>query len=113
MSSLWAVVQKNWKVRGIGGLQAGRHFSRMKRIAVLIGISGDEHGGWIGRPVTNLVVWRVSVERSEVVRVVGCTELAFPDMRVVEEVIPQHVEHRNHTDHGMKEIWALRHCSSN
>src|SRR5579862_2872850 len=31
-------------------------------------------------------------------------------MCAVEQVVPEHIQHRNHANHGAKQIWPLRHC---
>src|SRR5882672_5412266 len=108
-----AVVEKNGVVRGACCLQSRRHFSGVKRIAVPVGVTRNEHRCRISYALLNSVVWRVFCESSKIFEIVRRSKLVAPDMRIIEEVIAQHVQHRNHAYNGSKEIRPLRHCCSN
>ena len=69
-------------------------------ITVLVDVTGDDHRGRIGHALPNVVIRRVVCESCKVIRVFRCAEFLFPDVRVVEQVVTQHVQHRNHADHG-------------
>ena len=84
----------------------------MEGVAVLVCISRNDHGRGIRLTFPHPVIWGVAKKRREVIRIVGGSELFFPDMGIVEEVIAQHVEHRHHANYGPEEIRPLRHgCS--
>src|SRR5258708_5162384 len=103
MPAKLAVVEKNGMVRSVSSLKPGCHLARVERVAVSIGIAGDDHRGGIGHALPNLMIWRVLCEGGEIVRVVHSAKLIAPEVRVVEEVVPKHIQHRNHADDGTKQ----------
>src|SRR5260370_7606913 len=54
------------------------------------------------------MIGRVFRESGEVLRVICRAVLILPDMRVVEEVVAEHIQHRNHADRRAEQIWPLR-----
>src|SRR5208337_432714 len=80
----------------------------MERIAVPVSVAGHDHHGGVSNAVANSMIGRVFSENSEVVWVVYGAKLLFPNMRVVEEVIPEHVQHRHHTDGRAEKLRPLR-----
>src|SRR5262250_1790403 len=109
MPAISAVVEKNRMVRQVRCLQSGRHLSCVQRIAVLVQITRDKHRGGIANAITDVVVRRVTQQRSEVICSLSSPELVFPYVCVIEEVITEHVEHRHHADNCAKQLWPLRH----
>src|SRR5229473_7674302 len=87
MSSEWTVVEKDWIRRSIRCLQSRRHFSRMKRIAIAVGIAGNDQRCWIINALSDLVIRRITSQRFEVFAVFRSSELLAPHVRVIEEVI--------------------------
>ena len=100
--------REEWGSRKHLRLQPSRHLACVQWIAVPISVTGDDHGGGIGHALPNLMIGRVLREGGEIVRVIHGTEFLFPDVGVVEEVVPQHVQHRNHADHSAEQIRPLR-----
>src|SRR5216683_2679617 len=112
MSTMSAVFQEYRMPRNIRRLQPGCHFSSMERITVLVRISRDNHGRWIGSAIVNPVIGRVLQKRGKVALIVCSSEFFFPDMCMIEQVVPQHIEHRHHANHGAEQVRSLRHGSS-
>ena len=54
------------------------------------------------------MVRRVFRENSEVIWIFDGAEFLFPDLRVIEEVITEHVKHRDHADDSAEQIRPLR-----
>ena len=53
------------------------------------------------------MVWRVFREGSKIIWIFDGAEFLFPDVRVVEEVITEHVEHRSHANNGSEKFRPL------
>ncbi len=96
MTTELAVVEKNGMFGNICRLEPSRHFTSVQRVAVLVDVAGDEHRGGIGGALPHLVIGRIFCEGGEIVRVIRRAEFIFPDVRIVEKVVTQHVQHRNH-----------------
>ena len=97
MPAKLVVVEENRMFGNICGLQPSCHLACMEGIAVPVSVTGDDHRGGIGHALANLMIGRIFYEGCEIVRVVHRAELIFPNMRIVKKVVPQHVQHRNHT----------------
>ena len=112
MTSEFAVIEQDWMLGNIGGLQARSHLAGVERIAVVIRIPGDNHCRGIGHALLHIVVWRVPGESGKVIGIVDSAELIFPNVRVIEMVVAQHVQDGDHADHCPEKIRPLRHCRS-
>ena len=109
MPTVPAVAQENRIVGDIGGLQLGCHLSCVEGIAVLVGIPRYDHGCGISRSFANVVIWGVAEQRDKILGIVSCAKLFLPDVRIIEQVIPQHIEHGDHTDDRTKQVRPLSH----
>src|SRR5258707_7288776 len=59
-----------------------------------------------------MMIRRVAGKTREVVRILRSAELTRPGMRVVEELIAQHVQKRDHANHRPKKVRPLRQSGS-
>src|SRR5229473_2821496 len=88
VSAKLAVIEKDRVFGGVGRLQPGSHLAGMERIAVPVRVTGDDHRGGVGYTISNLMVRRVFREGGEVVWIFDGAEFLFPNVRVIEQVIP-------------------------
>src|SRR5271163_2207652 len=93
MAAKLAVVEKDGMSGSVRRLKASGHFASVQRVAVPVGVTGDKHRGRIGCALPYLVIGRIFCEGSEIVRVIRGAEFIFPDVRIVEKVVTQHVQH--------------------
>ena len=64
-----AVIEKDRMFRDVGCLQPGCHLAGVKRIAIPVGIAGDDHRCRIGQAIPNPMIGRVLRENGEIVGV--------------------------------------------
>src|SRR5258707_227792 len=105
-----AVVEENRMFGNICRLQPGRHLTGVKGIAVSVSVTRNDHRGGVRHSLSHFMIRRVLCEGGEIVRIVHGTEFVFPNVRIVEEVVTKHIQHRNHADHSAEQVWSL--CQS-
>src|SRR6266404_7340732 len=113
MTSEFTVVEKDWIARDVRCLKPRCHLPCMKWIAVFIRITGYEHCGGVGYAQANPVIRGVVCERRKVVRFVCRSEFISPDVRIVKEMITEHVQQRNHAYNCPEKVWPLGQGCSN
>src|ERR1700733_3151059 len=107
MTAERTVVKNNGVVRAVRGLQSRSHLARMQRVTIFVCIPGNDEGGWVSGVVLNLMVRRVTIQHVEVFSTFGSSEFVPPNMRVIEKVIAQHVQHGSDAYHCSKQVGPL------
>ena len=75
-----AVIEKNRTFGAIRGLHSRGHFAGVERIAVGVGIPGDQHCGGISNTLVDLVIRRVLAKSGEIVWIVRGAKFVFPNV---------------------------------
>src|SRR5580700_6892261 len=84
----------------------------MQRGDAGVGISADEQDGRVFGSRFHVVIRRVRAEHVELRRILGRTVFGYPEPRHEKILIPQHVQERNATHDGSKQIGTLSERSS-
>src|ERR1700744_108514 len=109
MAPLVAVVDQDWIFLLEPLLQARRRFPHMRWVTTVVLVPRHKENRWIVLFLLNMVIWRVRVERIEVIFVLCSSILLAPMSRPVKTFVTNHVEQWSHTQDCAKQIRSLRH----
>jgi len=56
MPAKLAVIEKDWVFGGVRRLQPRSHLASVERVAIPVGVSGDDHRGGVGHAIPNVMV---------------------------------------------------------